>query len=319
MAATLAGTLSIRQRCISLNNLTFFERMVANHASAFHRPPPNLPHPRLNTIKTRNLIVSMIAVSAIPASSAVITATDDFSSNNLSGGTNWANNWTGGTVQNSTLLDGPALFQVGNNPQQLSRRFIQQSNLLTPFTVSFDLAMTVGTAQGNYGFRVHMETQQPSVFSIAWKNDLSGGALTFLHGNNQSITVPGAAWNIATNLANVQSYTYNFRFDIVPQAGQNPGQFNGQYTGTVTRSDGLSYSTGVLNWNGSNLNAGNFDELVFFNSSSRTTTQITNVLVGDPVLIIPEPTLPLLVSLTSLLLLRRRRCKSKTTCCESAR
>jgi len=278
-------------------------------AARVDKPP--LASPILKIMNTRILIPSFIVISSISLSAAVITATDDFSSGNLSGGTNWANNWSGGTVQNSTLLGGPALFHVGNNPQQLSRRFVQQTDLLTPFTVSFDMAITVGTAQGNYGFRVHMETQQPSVFSMAWKNDLNGGALTFLHGNNQTITVPGAEWNIATNLATIESYTYNFRFDIVPQAGQNPNQYIGQYTGTVTRSDGLSFTTGVLNWNtgGSPRNPGDFDELVFFNSSSRTTTQITNVLIGDPALIIPEPTLPLLVTLSSLLLLRRRRCK----------
>jgi len=212
-------------------------------------------------------------------------------------------------VQDSDSLDSLALFHAGNNPQQISRKYVQQTNLLDPFTVSFDMSITVGAdaGNGNYGIRVHMENQSPSVFSMAWKNDLYGGALTFLYGGGSTIQLPGDAWNIATHLATVESYTYNFRFDITPVAGQNPGQYNGQYAATVTRSDGLSFSTGALDWNGSNMGAENFDEIVLFNSSSRTTAQYDNFLIGDPALLIPEPTAPLLVALGSLALLRRRR------------
>ncbi len=260
-------------------------------------------------MKSIPTLIASIVVGSSTIITAAVTATDDFSSGNLAGGTNWSNNWSGGTVQTSTKLDSSALFHVGGGAQQFSRRFVQQTNLLDTFTVSFDLAITVAAGQGNYGFRAHMENQQPSVFSVGWKSDLNGGALTFLYGSNQTITVPGPEWNIATNLATVESHTYNFRFDITPQAGQNPGQYIGQYSATVTRSDNLSFSTGTLAWNigGNGINAGNFDEIVLFNSSSRTTVQYDNFLIGDPALLIPEPTFPILFAMGSLALLRRRR------------
>lgn len=242
-------------------------------------------------------------------SAQTITALDNFSSGTLSGGTNWVGGWTGGSVQNSPQLNSLALSHTGNNPQQISRTFTQQPNLLTPFTVSFDLAVSVGAGQGNYGFRYFMENQNQSVFSVAWKNDNNGGALTFSHGNNELITAPGLAWNIATNLAAVQNNTYNFRFDITPQPGQNPGQYIGLYQGTVTRlSDNLSFTTGSRAWNinGNGIGAADFNQIVLFNSSSRTTVNYDNFVIGNP-LLIPEPTLPVLLSVSSLALLRRRR------------
>lgn len=237
---------------------------------------------------------------------AATTATDDFSSGTLSGGSNWASVWTGGTVDNSTQLNSSALFHYSTPAQTITRDFAPPVANTFPFTVSFDLAVLINQGSGNYGFRVHMESQQNSVFSMAWKNDLEGGALTFYYGNNETVKTTTPDWNIALGLNTIQANTYNFRIDITPVAGQNPGQWRGNYEATVTRSsDNATISTGSRAWNvGQNsIPADSFDQISFFNSSNRTVVQYDNVLVGT----IPEPTIPALGALSMLLGLRRRR------------
>lgn len=240
---------------------------------------------------------------ALTQANAAVAVINDFEN-----GGNPAN-FNGGTVSmSSTVLGTNVLRHTGNSPQNLKADFNSAvTDNTQAFGIEFDLAFDVDDSQsGNYGFRTYMEDQNNGVFSLVWKNDINDGNLGLLVGSNTIIDLGlDATWNINTNLADVESFSYHFAFEIFPEPAGNPGESTGSYSLTVERSDGEVASSGQLDWlSNNNLNSSSFDEIVFFNSSSRTTVEIDNFAAGA----VPEPS-TLFFSLFGTLpfLLRRRR------------
>jgi len=223
------------------------------------------------------------------------------------------NNFSGGNVDTTiTGLDNEVLQHIGNNPQQITATFDPPvTDNTTPFAVGFDFGISVEDGNGNYGIRAFVENQNDGVFSLVWKNDVNGGALTIFHGNpaggaDIALNLGGSdpTWNIASNLSDVEMYTYSLHLEVFPEVNSNGNAFNGDFIATVKRSDGAILTTNAVPWAGENIPAGNFDEIRFFNSSSRTTLEIDNFGVAS----IPEPSCLFFCAFGFLpIILRRKR------------
>lgn len=237
-------------------------------------------------MKDTNLIVFAAVMCSLVATegNAAITVFNDFENGKL------PNNFNNGEVGVSTTgLGSNALIHKGNSPQEVRANIkTAVSDNTSPFAIAFDLGVDVDESQnGGYGFRTYMEDRDNGVFSLVWNSEVNGGNLALSLANNDFLDLGlDSTWNIDTNLADVESFTYNFLFEIFPEPAGNPGESTGEFRVTVERSDGVVSSSGKVDWrSNNNLSSQRFDEIVFFNSSSKTTVEIDNLAGGA----VPEP------------------------------
>ncbi len=258
-------------------------------------------------------------------SQAAIVVSEDFSSGTLSGGTGWlAGSWTAlrtspvapvvSSVNPLTPGSGNYLPVVANTTQQQTHgvsRTIPTVVATNAHTITFDWRLDTSlTDFASWTDRVHFGASNGDVNSTPNFSWLVGVAAA---SNSTANVVPAGKWYVydhdgdsdftGANLINtgvdlVAGVTYSFTIQVNP-AG------TGTYTVSFIGSNGTSYNSGTLDFR--NQNSAVANQIVFASVTSATDDGTTFSFDNFAIDGVPEPSAALLVGISGLAVLARRR------------